>query len=65
MKGYLQEAIFSKFGLAWKELYWEDSARREYLQFTANNELYIATMLKGSSQVTIYKLECGVKLDED
>lgn len=64
MKGILQEAIFSKFGLAWKELYWEDSARREYIQFSSNGDLYIAVMLKGGNQVTIYKLDKAVSLDD-
>lgn len=65
MKGFINEAIFSKFGLSWRELVYEESERRVYMQFSAGSELYFAVMLKGGNQVSIYKLEKAVNINED
>lgn len=65
MKGYLSEAIFSKFGIGWRELVYEESERRVYMQFFAGSSLYFAVMLKGGEEVSIYKLEKAVSINED
>ena len=64
MKGYVNEAIFAKFGLSAREMYYEESEKRCYLQFVAGNELYLASYIKGGSSVNIYKLEKAVNLDD-
>ena len=65
MKGTITNALFTKFGINWTELYYEEGARHEYLQFSTGVDLYYATVLKGGNQVTIYKLDKAVNLNED
>ena len=64
MKGYLLDGIFAKFGLSARELYYEESDQRIYMQFSAGNDLYLAVMLKHGKQVSIYKLDKAVVLDD-
>lgn len=64
MKGPINDAIFAKFGLNWNELYCEESEKRVYMQFSSNSDLYIAVMIKGGMQVSIYKLDKAVMIDD-
>lgn len=64
MRGYIQDAIFSKYGI-YTVLNYEESDRRAYMEFSANYTIYIAIMLKDGTQVRFFKLDKAVNLEDE